>query len=51
MKSNKQIEVFNTQPTNKTRNRTWLKKIGITGFLFFLIKGVAWIAVTYLVIR
>jgi len=47
----KQFVMETSQPINKTRNRNWLKKIGITGFLFFLIKGIAWIAVTYLVIR
>jgi len=25
--------------------RTWFKKIGIAGFLFFLIKGLVWIGV------
>jgi hypothetical protein len=27
--------------------RRWLKRIGVAGFLFFLIKGLAWIAVLY----
>ncbi len=30
---------------DKTAVRDWLKKIGVAGFLFFLIKGLAWIAV------
>ncbi len=25
----------------------WLKRLGIAGFLFFLIKGLVWIAVFY----
>jgi hypothetical protein len=25
----------------------WLKRIGIVGFSFFLIKGIAWLAVFY----
>ncbi len=29
----------------------WLKKIGITGFLFFLAKGLVWIALTYWVFK
>jgi len=29
----------------------WLKAIGITGFLFFLIKGLAWLALFWLVSR
>jgi hypothetical protein len=28
-------------------DRKWLKRIGITGFLFFLIKGLIWLAVFY----
>ena len=24
---------------------TWLKRIGIVGFLFFLIKGLVWLAI------
>jgi len=27
--------------------KPWLKKIGIAGFLFFLIKGLIWLAVFY----
>jgi hypothetical protein len=27
--------------------KSWLKKIGIAGFLFFLIKGLIWLAVFY----
>tara|TARA_B100001057_G_C22270761_1_gene726851 strand:+ start:372 stop:479 length:108 start_codon:yes stop_codon:yes gene_type:complete len=27
--------------------KKWLKKIGLLGFLFFLIKGLVWIAVFY----
>lgn len=26
-------------------SRKWLKRIGIAGFLFFLIKGLVWLAV------
>jgi len=25
--------------------KTWLKRIGIIGFIFFLVKGLIWIAV------
>jgi len=39
------------QPTNNRRIKNWMRKIGITGFLFFLVKGVAWLAITYLVIK
>lgn len=27
--------------------KTWLKRIGWAGFLFFLIKGLIWLAVIY----
>ncbi len=27
--------------------KTWLKRLGIAGFLFFLIKGLIWLAVFY----
>lgn len=30
---------------DKIAFRNWLKKFGVAGFLFFLIKGLAWIAV------
>ena len=33
------------QNTNKNSQKKWLKRIGIAGFLFFLIKGLAWLAV------
>jgi hypothetical protein len=31
--------------TSKKSMKTWLKRIGFAGFLFFLIKGLVWIAV------
>lgn len=33
----------NTTPTSKKK---WLKRLGVAGFLFFLIKGIAWIVVS-----
>ena len=27
--------------------RTWLKRLGLVGFMFFFIKGLAWLAVIY----
>lgn len=36
---------------NKNPARLWLKRLGLAGFLFFFVKGLAWIgvfvAVTY----
>lgn len=36
-----------TPPDNQRSLRTWLKRIGILGFLFFLIKGLAWLFVLW----
>ena len=33
---------------DKQRIYLWLKRIGVVGFLFFLIKGLVWIAVFYM---
>lgn len=27
--------------------KTWLKKLGMWGFLFFLLKGIVWLAIGY----
>lgn len=29
--------------TKKQSLKTWLKKLGVVGFLFFLIKGLVWV--------
>jgi len=29
----------------------WIRKLGVVGFLFFLVKGLAWLAITYFIIR
>lgn len=31
--------------------RSWLKRVGILGFLFFLAKGIIWLVVFYLAWR
>jgi DMSO reductase anchor subunit len=31
--------------------RSWLKRVGILGFLFFLVKGILWLVVFYLAWR
>lgn len=36
-----------TNESNKSSKKTWLKRIGLAGFLFFLIKGLVWIAVFF----
>jgi hypothetical protein len=30
--------------------RTWLKGLGIAGFVFFLVKGLLWLAVAVLIV-
>jgi hypothetical protein len=36
---------------NKKSIITWIKRIGFWGFLFFLIKGLVWLAVGYFIIK
>jgi hypothetical protein len=36
-----------TEPKQKKGIVKWLKRLGLAGFLFFLIKGLIWIAVLY----
>ena len=40
-----------TAEKNKKSLATWIKRIGFWGFLFFLIKGLVWIAVGYFVMK
>lgn len=40
-----------TAEKNKKSLMAWIKRIGIWGFLFFLIKGLVWIAVGYFVMK
>lgn len=32
-------------PSAKSGKVNWLKRIGVAGFLFFLVKGLVWIAI------
>lgn len=36
---------------NKRSVVSWIRKIGFWGFLFFLAKGLAWLAVGYFVVK
>jgi hypothetical protein len=36
---------------SKSGIRHWLKRIGFIGFLFFLIKGILWIILPYLIAK
>lgn len=29
----------------------WLKRIGVWGFLFFLVKGLVWLAIGYFIVK
>lgn len=40
-----------TKTANKTKFQHWLKKVGIWGFLFFLVKGIVWLLIGYFVVR
>jgi hypothetical protein len=45
MEQYEQPEQQLTKPQKDNRWKRWLKRVGIAGFLFFLIKGLLWIAV------
>lgn len=35
--------------TDKRTLKAWFKRMGVAGFLFFLIKGLLWLLVPYLI--
>jgi hypothetical protein len=37
------MEEMNKERSRKERIISWVKKLGVVGFLFFLIKGLIWI--------
>lgn len=39
-----------TGKVTKSSGKQWLKRIGIAGFLFFLIKGILWLVLLGLVV-
>lgn len=39
------------QNNSKGKIVKWFKRIGIVGFLFFLIKGLLWIIIPYLIAK
>jgi hypothetical protein len=41
----------NTRAIRKEKLVKWFKRIGIGGFLFFLIKGLVWLAIGYWFVR
>jgi len=36
---------------NKKGIISWIKKIGFWGFMFFLVKGLVWLALGYFIIK
>jgi len=42
---------MDTSNNRKAQIISWLKKIGFWGFLFFLIKGLVWLALGYWVFK
>jgi len=37
-----------TAPKEESKVKSWFKKIGIAGFLFFFVKGLVWLVVFYM---
>jgi hypothetical protein len=35
----------------QSRLMLWLKRLGFAGFLFFLIKGLVWLALAYFIVK
>jgi hypothetical protein len=42
---------MNQSPQNPNKFQSWLKKLGLAGFLFFLIKGLLWLIIPYLIAK
>lgn len=36
---------MSSEAVKESKAKSWLKKLGIAGFLFFLVKGLIWIVV------
>lgn len=36
-----------TPTTTDSKWKKWLKRVGVAGFMFFLIKGLIWLAIFY----
>jgi hypothetical protein len=37
--------------TDKRTIKAWFKRMGVAGFLFFLIKGLLWLLIPYLITK
>ncbi|RZL45543.1 MAG: alanyl-tRNA synthetase [Pedobacter sp.] len=38
-------------PEKKEKLKTWIKKLGFWGFMFFLVKGLVWLAIGYFIVK
>lgn len=49
----KSLRIFENIKMIQSNNKMvqWLKKVGIVGFLFFLIKGLLWLLIPYLIAK
>ncbi|WP_343534658.1 hypothetical protein [Pedobacter sp.] len=43
------LKIMNAEKVEKLKK--WIKKVGFWGFLFFLVKGLAWLAVGYFIVK
>lgn len=39
------------KPETATKIKTWAKKLGFWGFVFFLAKGLVWLAIGYFALK
>lgn len=47
METGNNVETPNEKLTAKDKWKKWFKRLGFAGFMFFLLKGLAWLAVMY----
>jgi len=40
-----------TEEKKKKSFKVWIKRVGFWGFMFFLVKGLVWLAVGYFIIK
>ncbi|MGV3546846.1 MAG: alanyl-tRNA synthetase [Pedobacter sp.] len=39
------------KPERTEKLKKWIKKLGFWGFMFFLVKGLVWLAVGYFIVK
>ena len=40
-----------TIKANESKFLKWIKRVGFWGFMFFLVKGLVWLAVGYFIVK